>query len=364
MPWKEELKKNLRGVEDLLPYLSLTEAQKRQMAQILDVFPLAITPYYLSLIDFSDPKDPIRKMAIPSLAETDLSGSFDTSGEASNTVVEGLQHKYPQTAMVLSTNQCAMYCRHCFRKRFVGLSDDEIATHFDEMHNYILEHKEISNVLISGGDSLLNSNARLKNLLSLLVDIEHLEAIRLGTRVPVVFPQRITKDGELPAMLAGFNKKKQLYLVTQYNHPRELTPESIASIRKIQSAGIPVKNQTVLLRGVNDDPPVLGALLEKMVSFGISPYYIFQCRPVAAVKNRFQVPLKKAVKIVEDAKAMQNGMGKNFKFCMSHVTGKLEILGMINDNEILFKYHECPDKEKLGAMFTRQISDAQAWIKE
>lgn len=364
MVWQNELQKNLRNVTDLLPYLNLSNDEKTQMQAILDCFPLSITSYYLSLIDFNDPNDPIRKMAIPSVAETDLSGSFDTSGEADNTVVAGMQHKYAETAMILSTNQCAMYCRHCFRKRLVGLSDDEIATHFDEMHDYISTHKEISNVLISGGDALLNSNARLKKLLSILVNIQHVRAIRIGTRVPVVFPERITQDKELQDMLATFLKQKQIYLMTQYNHPRELTEASVQAVRIIQKIGMAVKNQTVLLHGVNDTPEVLGELLNKLVSVGISPYYVFQCRPVAGVKNQFQVPLKKALQIVEAAKAQQNGLGKNFKYCMSHVMGKIEILGMTGENEMLFKFHECPDKAKLGSLFRRTITDKQAWLDE
>lgn len=363
MDWQEQLKNNLRTVDDLLPHMPLSAEEKQQMEAILLQFPLSITPYYLSLIDFKDPDDPIRKMAIPSVAETDLSGSFDTSGEAKNTVVEGMQHKYAQTALILSTSQCAMYCRHCFRKRLVGLSDDEIATHFDEMHDYIQSHKEINNALISGGDALLNSNARLKKLLSVLVNIEHLQSIRIGTRTPVVFPDRITTDKELQEMLAEFNSKKQLYVITQFNHPRELTAEALKAVRTIQRLGIPVKNQTVLLRGVNGTAEVLGELLQKLVVYGIVPYYVFQCRPVTGVKNQFQMPLKEGIKIVEAAKAMQNGLGKHFKFCMSHVIGKLEILGMITDDEVLLKHHESPTPEKLGQLFRFKVDDNTAWYK-
>lgn len=364
MTWQEELNSNLRTAEDLLAYIPLSQKEKEHLEDILKQFPLSVTPYYLSLIDFKDPHDPIRKMAIPSVAETDISGSFDTSGEAQNTVVAGMQHKYAQTALILSTNQCAMYCRHCFRKRLVGLSDDEIATHFDEMHDYIQAHKEINNALISGGDALLNSNARLKKLLSVLVNIDHLEAIRLGTRTPVVFPSRITADKELQDMLVHFNARKQLYVITQYNHPRELTPQSLEAVRTIQQLGIPVKNQTVLLRGVNDTPQVLGELLRKLVVYGIVPYYVFQCRPVTGVKSQFQVPLKEGIKIVEGAKALQNGLGKHFKYAMSHVIGKLEILGQVADDEILLKHHESPDPSTLGKIFAHKVTDDQAWFED
>ena len=164
------LKGNATNVQDLKPYLNLTKDEEVKMGEILEKYPMSITPYYLSLIDFNDPDDPIKKMCIPSIEETDLSGSFDTSGEKDNTVITGVQHKYKQTVIVLSTNNCAMYCRHCFRKRLVGLSDEEIATHFDEVIEYIKNHKEISNVLISGGDALLNSNTNLSHE-DFLIDI-------------------------------------------------------------------------------------------------------------------------------------------------------------------------------------------------
>lgn len=362
MTWQKALTQNLRTADDLLPHIPMTAPEKAQMEAILERFPLSITPYYLSLIDFSDPDDPIHKMCIPSLAETDLSGSFDTSGEAGNTVIEGMQHKYAQTVMILSTNQCAMYCRHCFRKRLVGLSDAEIARHFEAMRAYVRAHTEISNVLISGGDALLNDNPTLESLLALFADIEHLDTIRIATRVPVVFPERITGDAALLALLKKYTRQKQLHLVTQFNHPRELTTEAAASVRAVLDAGIPVKNQTVLLRGVNDDPAVLGALLRGLTRAGIAPYYIFQCRPVSGVKNQFQVPLQKGVEIVEKAKAMQNGLGKGLTYCLSHVTGKIEILGNPDDGHMLFRYHEARKPENLGRLFSLAVSNEDAWL--
>ncbi len=362
MPWQDTLKSGIHTVEDLLPHLPLSMEEQNRMTDILDRFPLAVTPYYLSLIDFSDPNDPIRKMAIPSIAETDLSGSFDTSGEADHTVLGGLQHKYAETVMILSTNQCAMYCRHCFRKRLVGLSDAEVGQNFDAMRDYIQSHPEITNALVSGGDALLNTNERLGHLLSLLADIDHLDVIRIGTRVPVVFPERILEDDALLSLLASITRRKRLFLITQFNHPRELTADSIAALRAIQSLGIPTKNQTVLLRGVNDDPAILGDLLRALTRAGVSPYYVFQCRPVSGVKSQFQVPLLRGVEIVEKAKARQNGLGKGFKYCMSHPTGKLEILGAVPSGEMLFRYHEAVRPEDLGRLFTLPVTEEDAWV--
>ena len=356
------LKENVTNVQDLKQYLNLTKDEEVRMGVILERYPMSITPYYLSLIDFNDPDDPIKKMCIPSIEETDLSGSFDTSGEKDNTVITGVQHKYKQTVIVLSTNNCAMYCRHCFRKRLVGLSDEEIATHFDEMIEYIKNHKEISNVLISGGDALLNSNTKIEKYLSKLCEIDHLDLIRFGTRVPVVYPERITRDNSLKEILKKYGEKKQIYIVTQFNHPREVTKESTEAIKYLREANVVIKNQTVLLKGVNDNSETLGELLKKITTIGIVPYYVFQCRPVTGVKNQFQVPLKRGIDIVEGAKNLQNGQGKCFKYCMSTTRGKIEIIGKTDNNKVIFKYHQAKYEEDKGRIFIKDIDENQTWI--
>ena len=165
MSWQEELRKGIRTAEQLAPSLGWTPEETARYATVIERFPMMITPYYLSLVDASDPNDPIGRMCVPSLSEFDPGGSFDTSGEASNTKMEGLQHKYRQTALLLSTNQCAMYCRHCFRKRMVGFSEEELNQRVDEAAEYVRAHPEISNVLVSGGDSFMNPNHILERYL-------------------------------------------------------------------------------------------------------------------------------------------------------------------------------------------------------
>lgn len=362
MNWQEMLKSNYSKASDISRKMDLTEDELQRLDVILERYPMSITEYYLSLIDFENPDDPIRKMSIPSISETDMGGELDTSGEFRNTVITGMQHKYNATMLVLSTHRCAMYCRHCFRKRLVGLSDKEVGKYFNQMARYVKEHKEISNVLISGGDSFINSNERLEELLKLFTSIEHLDYIRFGTRMPVVLPMRITKDEELQDILRRYNKRKQLYVVTQFNHPRELTKEAIKSVHCLRKLGIPVKNQTVLLKGVNDTKEILSSLLKGLTACGIIPYYIFQCRPVQGVKNVFQVPLKEGYAIVEAAKNLQNGFGKCFKYCMSHETGKIEIVGQLNNNQMLFKYHQAKDEADQGRLFEQAIEDGQCWL--
>lgn len=363
MSWQEHLNHNLKTAEELQHLLHLDESGYEKLKNILEMFPMSVTQYYLLLIDWNDEHDPIRRMCIPSVLETDLDGSFDTSGEASNTVMEGMQHKYAQTVMILSTNRCALYCRHCFRKRLVGLSDEEIAhKYLDDILDYVDSHKEVTNVLISGGDAFLNSNSLITRYLDRLTKIDHLDFIRFGTRTPVVFPMRITEDPELLDILRHYSTQKQIYVITHFNHPKEITAKSREAVQALLGAGIPVRNQTVLLKGVNDDPLILGTLLKKMTSIGILPYYIFQCRPVAGVKNQFQVPLKHGSSIVESAKNMQNGIGKSIRYVLSHETGKIEILGEISDGSMLFKYHQAKETKDAGRIFTQKIDECDSWL--
>ncbi len=361
MTWIESLKNNINSVDQLTPFLSITETEKESYEKIVEHFPLSSTEYYLNLIDAEDPNDPIRKMAIPSIEEFDLDGDFDTSGESQNTKMKGLQHKYATTALLLSTNKCAMYCRHCFRKRLVGTSTNETLSFINEAVDYIRSHDMINNVLITGGDSFLLSNHMIESYLASLCEIDHLDFIRFGTRTPVVFPERIYDDPTLLATLKTYSKQKQIYVVTQFNHPNELTEEALKAINALRANQIIVNNQTVLLKGVNDDPVIMADLQNKLVKFGIVPYYIFQCRPVKGVKNQFQLPLEQSIKIVEDAKKLMHGHSKRLKFCMSHETGKIEILGPLGD-QMLFKYHQAKDPERFGKIFSVKLEDNQAWL--
>lgn len=361
--WQELLKESYRSVSSMKDVLGIADDELAELQKIEEKYPVCIPAYYLDLIDPNDPDDPIRRMCVPLAMEFSEGGSKDTSGEADNTVVQGMQHKYHQTVMILSTNQCAMYCRHCFRKRLVGLSSEEIAAHLDEMAAYVQAHEEIDNALISGGDAFLNSNELIERYLEQFSQIPHLKFIRFGTRTPVSFPQRITlDDGELPALLERYGKKKQIVVVTQFNHPRELTPEAIESIRTLQKAGCVLRNQTVLLAGVNDAPEVLAELMSSLLSVGVIPYYVFQCRPVEGVKNQFQVSLERGTKIIDAARGLLNGQAKSFRYAMSHPTGKIEILGQLPDGQMLFKYHEVKDDADQGRIFTKALEPNQCWL--
>jgi lysine 2,3-aminomutase len=359
----EKLENMICSVRDLADYSDLSSYEKEQLEKVVEIHPMRVSPYYFSLINWNDPEDPIKKMAVPSLEELNLDGAYDTSGEAENTKMPGLQHKYSETALILATNRCATYCRYCFRKRLVGLPTEEIVKRFEDAAEYIEKHEEINNVLISGGDPLVLSNKVIERFLELLTRIDHLSFIRFGSRTPVTLPSRLSD----PDLLSLFKKHSQidrrLYVVTQFNHPREITLQSISAVNNLLKAGVLVSNQTVLLRGVNDDPETLATLMNSLVSIGVAPYYVFQCRPVKRVKGHFQVPIFEGVRIVEKAKADCNGHSKRFKYVMSHKTGKIELLGVM-DGEVYFKYHEAKNRKNLGVMFKRRVDEKAGWLDD
>ena len=232
------------------------------------------------------------------------------------------------------------------------------------MAEYVRQHPLINNILISGGDSFLNSNEIIRRYLDVFTEIPSLQFIRFGTRTPVSFPQRITEDeGELLSILREYSRKKQIIIVTQFNHPREITPESRKAVDELRAAGCTIRNQTVLLKGVNDEPAVLALLMNKLVSIGVAPYYVFQCRPVEGVQNQFQVPILRGSRIVDLAKAGMSGPAKAFRYAMSHPTGKIEILGQYGDR-MLFKYHQAKYDKDQARIFTRAVSDTECWFDD
>jgi len=363
MSWRQELKKNLVTLEELKKYIHIPHKELTLLKKVVERHPMSVSKHYLSLIDFNDPDDPIKKMIIPSLKELDIHGSYDTSGEKFNTKFIGFQHKYKQTALLLSTNRCGSYCRFCFRKRMVGRSNEEISKNINKSMKYIQDHKEINNLLISGGDPLMLETKVIRKMLEILSVIPHLDFIRFGTKTPVFLPNRIKNDPELLSILKNFSLKKKIYFVLHIDHPKEITPELIEVINDLLSSNIILNNQTVLLKGVNDDPDTMAELQNKLVSIGINPYYVFQCRPVKRVKTNFQIPLYEGYNIIEEAKKKLNGHSKRFRYIMSHITGKIEIIGY--DNEYMyFKYHQAKSSRNSGRLFKRKLDRTAKWLNE
>jgi len=325
---------------------------------------MRITHHYLSLVDKNDPADPIRKMVVPSAEEFNLLGQYDTSGELSNTKMPGLQHKYAQTALILATNRCATYCRYCFRKRLVGLDTTEILRRFNDAVQYIEEHEEITNVLISGGDPMILPTDVIERFLEKLSSIRHLRFIRIGTKVMTTLPDRILRDAKLLRLFRDYSLyRKAIALVTHINHPREITRKTIAAVQALARASIAVSNQTVLLKGVNDSPRTLVDLQMRLLEIGIQPYYLFQCRPVKRVKHNFQLSLCQGFQIVENAKKLLDGPTKRFRYVMSHRTGKIEICGVL-DGYMYFKYHQAKNPDNVGKLLRRRLDTTSGWLDE
>lgn len=363
MHWRDAQRENITSVEELREILPLSQKEYFTLKSTHRNYPINVTRYYLSLIDPHDKDDPIRKMVIPSIEELAGRGYVDTSGELDNTKVTGLQHKYRQTALLLLTNYCFANCRFCFRKRFVGVRDDEILRDAKNDLSYVRERPEITNLLLSGGDALSLSNRVISRILSECDSIPHLKYIRLGTRVPVVFPERVLTDPGLLKILKRHSRpKRKLIIQTHFNHPREITKESSRCVEKLLKNGLLVHNQTVLLKGVNDDSEVITDLKRKLISIGAHPYYLFQCRPVRGTLH-LQVPIVRGYKIVETAKASLSGPAKMFRYIMSHRTGKIEIVGL-DEERVFFKYHQAKNRKKFGRFFSLPRVDYACWLDE
>ncbi|MCG8453842.1 MAG: KamA family radical SAM protein [Spirochaetales bacterium] len=343
--------------------IHLSPQERSELEEIAKIHPIRVTRHVMDLMDKEDPEDPIRKMYLPSTDELDLTGAYDTSGEADNTKAGGLQHKYEPTALLLSTNICAIYCRYCFRKRMVGLPNTEVLSQFDEAITYIEQNPEISNVLISGGDSFMLDTSILAQFLQRLSTIPHLKFIRFGTKTLASLPQRIIEDEELIRLFREHNAsgKPRINVVTHINHPREIVPETMEAVSLLNSAGVTVSCQTVLLKGINDDVQVLCQLMNGLVEAGIVPYYLFQCRPVKRVQKSFQISLADGVRLIEEAKGHLAGMAKRFKYALSHPIGKIEIVGLLG-SELVFKLHDAKYTEDTGTMFTMDAEEAGGWL--
>ncbi len=367
--WQRELKNNVNSIDSLKNYVELTSDEEKVLRDVVDKHPMNIPRYYLSLIDPSDPNDPIKKLAFPSEDELVVAGAMgettkDPYGDDKHNKGNGILHKYPYSALVVATDYCSMYCRHCFRKAIVGLPNDKTVENFQRAAEYIREHKEITNVIISGGDPLLIGTKRIIKMLESLIDIDHINYVRIGTRTPVVYPMRFFDD-KLMEYLKEFNKKKTLYLPTHFNHVNEISEDARKAILRIREAGITVNNQAVLLKGVNDTVEDIENLMNGLVKIGVNPYYLYQCMPVSRVRHHFQVPLKQGIDIVDKAKERLDGYAKRFKFIMGHDIGKIEIVGRIDDKLILKHIHSRPEEPEMASkMKIMKLDDNAGWLDD
>ena len=344
--WKWQIANRFKTYEDIKNILELDENQKEAFRTTENIFHFGTTPYYLSLIkDFSDKNNPILKQILPSIEEIDplsqIESELDPFLEDTMSPISGLTHRYPDRVLFRATNFCSVYCRHCMRKRMF-LEDERARTkeEYDKMFSYIRNNKSIKEVVISGGDPLTLPNSKIEYILKNLYEIEHIDIIRIGSRELVVNPFRFY-DKQL---LKLFDKYDKVWLVTHFNHPDEITDETKKAVKKILSTGTPVLNQTVLLKGINDDEKTIENLMRDLLKVKIKPYYLFYCDPVKGVVH-FRTDIFKGVEILEYLRGRLSGLGiPTYAVDLKGGLGKIPLIPNyieeINDEEVVFRNYE------------------------
>lgn len=299
--WKWQFRNRVTRVEEIECYLTLTPEEKAAFAQAGTNLPFAITPYYLDLLRDDNPADPIRKTVVPQLAELTKSPSemADPCGEDGDMAAPGLVHRYPDRVLFLVNETCSVYCRYCTRSRIVGSGQHEVD--YEAAYAYLEANPQIRDVLISGGDPLVMADHKLDAIITRLKKIPHIELVRLGTKIPVVLPQRITDD-----FVAMIKQHAPFYMSIHFLHPDEITPEVEAACNKLADAGVMTFSQTVLLQGVNDDPEVMKTLMHKLLKMRVRPYYIYQCDPVEGTSH-FRTSVSKGLEIMEHLRGHTTG---------------------------------------------------------
>ncbi len=340
----------------------IPKEEREKLKQITEKFVFRVNDYYLNLIDWDDPEDPIRKLVIPNEEELNDYGRWDASDEDTNYVVPGCQHKYETTALLIVSEVCGAYCRYCFRKRLFRNDVKEATIDVQPGIEYIKQHPEINNVLLTGGDPLILAARRLDAIFTQLREIDHVKIIRVGSKLPAFNPMRIYEDEELLDVIRKHSTpEKRIYIMAHINHPREITEHTYKAFQALHDAGAIVVNQTPVLKGINDDADVLAELLDKLSWAGVTPYYFFINRPVRG-NDSFVLTLEEAYNLVEEAKAKTSGLGKRVRLSMSHTAGKIEILAIENGKAYL-KFHQSRDGN-YGKFMVLDCPKDAAWFDD
>jgi len=302
--WRWQLRHRITTLEQLKEIIDLTPEETEGIRHSKGRLALAVTPYFASLMDPTNPNCPIRRQAIPRIEEIRLSKSemVDPLGEDSHSPVPGLVHRYPDRVLLLVTDQCAVYCRYCTRRRLVGSSERSITQgNFEEVLKYLKSHRKVRDVLLSGGDPLLLENERLEEMLSRLRALPHIEVLRIGTRVPVTLPQRIT--GGLVRILKKYHP---LMISIHFTHPKEITDQVRRACSELADGGFPLGSQTVLLKGINDKPYIMKKLVQELLKIRVRPYYIYQC-DLAMGTEHFRTSVATGIQIMEKLRGHTTG---------------------------------------------------------
>lgn len=341
----------------------IPEEERRRLERVVERYVFRANDYYLGLIDWNDPDDPIRQLIIPREDELDDWGDLDPSGEQAITVTCGVQHKYPHTVLLLCNEVCGAYCRYCFRKRLFMDDNDEVANDVSAGLEYIAAHPQVTNVLLTGGDPLLMSTRRLVEILRALREIPHVQIIRIGSKLPAFDPWRVLNDPDLQAALrACSTAQKRIYLMAHFDHPRELTEAAVEGLDCFIRNGVICVNQCPLIQSINADSAVLGELYRRLSHVGCPPYYLFQGRPTAG--NRpYRVPLVRGWAIFSEALRQGSGLERRARYVMSHESGKVEIVG-VDERHIYLRYHRARHDHLRGRFMIYHRDDDACWLDD
>jgi len=340
--WTWQLQHRLTTAAQLEQFMTLTPEEKAGCEFASHKLSLAITPYFFNLIDRDDPDCPIRKQVIPRAGEMQLSAEemLDSLGEDEHSPVPGLVHRYPDRVLFLVTDRCAAYCRYCTRSRLVSNAQHyDFHPSYEKSLEYIAAHPEVRDVLISGGDPLLLSDKKLDHLLGRLRAIPHVEFIRIGTRIPVFLPQRIT-----PGLCEVFKKHGPIWISIHVNHPKEATKDLKDACERLAFAGVPLGNQSVLLRGINDDAGVMKALVHRLLRMRVRPYYIYQMDLITGGAH-FKADVRQGIEIIRALRGHTTGYAvPQYVIDAPGGGGKVpinpEYLEKITDEEVIFRNYE------------------------
>jgi len=335
----------------------------RTLDKVAERYAFLATDYYLGLIDWDDPADPIRRLIIPDAAELHDWGELDASNEAANTVVQGVQHKYHDTALILAAATCGGYCRYCFRKRLFMRQNEEVVQDLGPAYQYVARHQEITDVLLTGGDPLVLPTECLAPILRRFAAMPHVRTVRVGSKLPAFNPYRLLDDEVLHDTIAAVSAAgTAVYLMAHFDHPRELTDLACNGIRAVQRAGAHVVNQCPLIRGVNDDVETLAELFEAATELGMPQYYVFQGRPTAG--NRpYTVPLVRGWQLFDAARRRCSGLSRRARFAMSHASGKIEVLG-VDDRHVYLRYHRARNAADESRVLIARRDDQAGWLDD
>jgi lysine 2,3-aminomutase len=361
--WRRRIKKKrkIKYITKLSQIPQLGDEERERMEKVTDFFKFRTNSYYLSLINWDDPDDPIKNLILPDESElVDQTSLLDASLEAAVTVAPGTEHKYTTTGVILVSRVCGGQCRFCFRKRIFMKDNTEITPDLEPAYKYIENHPEITNVLLTGGDAFLLSTHKIAEILKRLRSIPHVRIVRFGSKLPAFNPYRFIDDPDLLDLLESYSKTtERVYIVCQFNHSNELSDVARQAIDMLLKRGIIMINQTPILVGINDNPDALVNLFRNLAQTGIPPYYVFQCRPTRG-NAHFKTTIIEGIDITEAAKKRISGLGKRFRYAGSHASGKIEILGY-DDKWLYFKYHQSKDPKYYGQFFKLPRKDDAKW---